>query len=325
MRSSAFPVSPASAARRCGPFAILLLLPLASAVAQEAIFADGFECCDAASWSGSTGVGACAAGLACGAQDADEICLAGRLFDFATSRPVTTTPSSEATCTTVGQGGPCALAIRAFDALAFLSNPGGATPLTTGESLVDACGRFRLSGVADPSLGFALLAVDDASGAANDHVVSAVARPVAGGDEVEGLTLDAIGIGVDADWTTDAGAPFGADTFASRGAVALVFLHGGEPVAGVTARAQGAADAGADFYFSDPSAGSRVEVDAGAAATGANGTALVADNDLVERDGVGGLAAGCVWESALAGGAAGVVLVQRLRAVVDGEPTQECP
>ena len=84
---------------------------------------------------------------------------------------------------------------------------------------------------------------------------------------------------------------------------------------GVTATRDGATNPTDDYYFSDQDE-QLTTVDPDLDSTGPNGAALLVNSSLGDHAGVGGEAAGCTWEAALATSQIpGVVFVQEKRLV----------
>jgi len=304
---------------------ILLAFGLMPAGAVEVLFRDGFESCGASSWSSATGLPQCASELACAAQPPGQACVAGHLLDIENNSRICTAPPTTATCTSSASGGPCALTLRVFDAVGLATDPGTAPPLATGETIVDGCGRFRLSGFPVPSSGFAALTVDDAGDTADTHVLSARTFPATSASKTEQLRLYAVAHATDDAWESTAGSPFAGSTFTEQGTIAAIFLHAGVPVAGVILLSNGSTVPGLDYYFSDPESDRRSVVDSGATSAGANGTALFASTSFSNVGGSGGEPASCVWPALASATAPGVLLVQEINAVIDGNPGTPCP
>lgn len=293
----------------------LMLMLFPSPLPAQALFQDGFEGCHAS----------CTAELTCPAQQAGKACIAGRFLGMEASTPVCTVPSSSAVCTDIEVGGPCALAVRVYDALTFISNPPAASPIASTENTIDSCGRFRISGFSVPASGFALALVDDAPGASDFHVPAAGIYPLASGQELENISSYVLRNSTNQAWTTTAGSPFGGSTFAQQGTYAAIFRHAGNPVAGVHLLSNDSEVASSDFYFSDSQAFRRSTVDASQPATGANGTALFVTGTITPITGTGNEPVGCVWPAYVGGSAPGVVVVKEFPAEVNGAPGTPCP
>jgi hypothetical protein len=301
--------------RICSSILFLLLLLAPSPLNSQELFSDGFEGCHAS----------CSVDLSCSAQPANLACVTGRLFDMQSNQPVCVLPASAAACTSSGSGGPCALSLGVYDALEFVANPMSAVPLVPAESLVDGCGRFRLSGFTKPAFGFGLVILDDAMGAPDSHVLSAGIRPMPGGAEVEQVRLYAVRNTTDQAWTTSAGSPFGGNTFAQAGTYAAIFLHAGTPVAGVALRSGSSAVSSLDYYFSDSGSGKRLEVDSSQTATGPNGSALFITGSPTQISGAGSEPEGCTWPAVLGASAPGVVVIHEFNAELAAQPGVACP
>ena len=70
-----------------------------------------------------TGGGGCSASFACPAPAAGKQSICGQLYDFENNMPFAQTGASGAKCTAAATDGPCSLSIRAYDAIAFGTNP----------------------------------------------------------------------------------------------------------------------------------------------------------------------------------------------------------
>jgi len=80
---------------------------------------------------------------------------------------------------------------------------------------------------------------------------------------------------------------------------------------------------GRDFYFAS-GATTRMNLDAAANATGANGTALVSGATLAEvYSGAGGIPAQCLWDAHAGAAVAGVIFIQIFRPM--NFPGMTCP
>lgn len=265
----------------------------------------------------------CDVPLPCPAPDAGKVSVCGQLHDAETSAPIQAASPTFLACGTDGAAtdGPCTLAVQVYDALDFASNPTGAVPLPAAEVVVDDCGRFRARDVTRPALGFVGLAVDDAAGADDDHVLSGTARPAASGAVLSGLRMLVVRATTDAAWSTQAGLI--GDSFAERGVVLATFVDGDAPVAGVALTRNGGVVEADTSYFSDTAPATRTTVDPGQTATGANGSALMLGSPLVEHSGEGAERGGCLWSTGLAASIPGVVFTTtyRLEAAGGGD----CP
>lgn len=258
----------------------------------------------------------CSAELVCPQPAASKFCVAGRLTEAGSGAPLRAFVNPEATCGAGALGGVCALRLTAYDGLQFAGDPAGATPLSPAETLVDGCGRFRLSGVDRPSLGFFALVSDDdgpSESVSDLHVPAVTLMPVSSGQRIEGLAFVAVRRETVASWTLSAGSPFGASSFADVGALVLRFAAAGVPAPGVTVLRNGSAVPADDFYFSDANETQLLAVDVQLTSTGINGAGMFSGpSNLVEHSGAGGEPAGCSWPSGLATTIAGTVAFLRL-------------
>jgi hypothetical protein len=254
--------------------------------------------------------GLCSDPIACPAPGAGEAALCGRIVDLASGAPVEAADAATAPCGAPAADGPCALAVRAYDALDFVTSPSAATPIAT-DVLLDDCGRFRVVAPVNAYAGVAL-AVDDA-GAAAGHVLSAAIVPVNGGT-ARRTTAYAVDAASDAAWTASAG--LSGQTFSELGAFVPIFVdpRTQDRVAGVTITVNGAADPAHDWYFADAGA-TLGALQPSLAVTGADGAGILTGSPLGPHSGTGGEPVQCTWPSVVAGSIPGAYLVQELDAV----------
>lgn len=267
-----------------------------------------------------TGTGGCAARLPCPAPAGGTQTICGQIYDFETSLPFAAPGATGTQCTPGAVTGPCALAIKAYDAVMFAGSNGTSGALQTGAVYIDDCGRYRVPDIMQPAMPLIALGFDDAAPPAGPSgVTSAVG--VATGAMAGLVTRDLDGYvvrgSVAAGWGTPA---------LSAGIYAMVFhghRTGTDLATGVQFRfgsmtsGPTMTNADRDFYFP---AGSTTRVtlgDSSLIATGANGTVLVSGANLGEvYSGNGGLSStACAWD--VHGGAAvpGVVFVQSFRPI----------
>lgn len=121
--------------------AFAFCLPLATAGDTDYVYVDGFEA-----------LVDCSAELSCPVPTTGKACVSGRINDAGSGLPLRALLNAELQCGSGAIGGPCALSVTAHDATAFANNPLGSAPLSSNESLVDGCGRFRFSNLTPPSL-----------------------------------------------------------------------------------------------------------------------------------------------------------------------------
>jgi hypothetical protein len=276
--------------------------------------------------------GGCDLDLPCTAPMAGRTSLCGRLYDTETDLPLAPAPGATGTrCNPAAPAtdGPCALEIKAYDALAFAENPTGATPLVVPDGIyLDDCGRYKAINIPGTTFGFVGLAVDEAAGVADAHRLTGVATDEDFARPAADFRAYTTRISTDMAWTTSAGLT--GMTFAQRGVLAIIFHRDAEndaPVAGVSLRRGTPAtllDNTKDFYFSDVGIARTTIADpvanpAAVDMTGANGTVLAIDApQVVAHDGVGGLPATCQWPSNLAAAIPGAVFVQIKHAEMPG-------
>lgn len=278
---------------------------------------------------GTGGSTSCNSSLPCPAAGSNRVTVCGRLFDIETDDRIESAAPTFEDCDPASPAseGPCQLKITFYDALDFAGNPTGAAPLTPQNFRLDDCGRFVAENIPRPSLGFLGVAVDDQSGAPDDHRLTGVAFPVTSGQVRNNQQTYVVRRTTDVAWSTDADVTgnqglSGSNTFVDKGVFLSMFRHGNNPVAGVTVTSNGSVRSADDFYFTDTDATTRVDTNPNGP-TGVNGAALLLNSSLVEHSGQGAEPAGCVWPSDLAASIPGVLFVNpRIAEDTNGN---ECP
>ncbi len=260
---------------------------------DDYIFIDSFETRD------------CSQPLTCSSPQPGKSCIAGQLSDVATIEPLHAVFNIGLTCGHGAIGGPCDLVVGARDALQYAADPAGSPPLTSGSTVVDGCGRFRLSDLTAPTSGFVAIVADDAPGS-DGHVPAAVLRALGANQQLGGVNAAVATSNTLTSWSL-----FGQADF-SNGAILLSYSTGGIPTAGVTVFHSGSA--GAVRYFSDADS-QRIMANASATSTGANGSALVANAPLQTFSGIGGESNGCAWTTANLATIQGVIVFAELACV----------
>jgi len=272
-----------------------------------------------------TGGGGCSVPLACPTPTDGKQTICGQLFDFETGAPFAATGASGQACTAPAASGPCAVGLRAYDAVAFAMNPATA-PLSTGAVYVDDCGRYQVPEIPVPATGFIALGLDDAmAGPGGITNATGVAAPAAMNTATK--DLDAF---IVRNATTTAWATSGGPTIASGYYVPVYRGHrtGSDLVAGVTvtygamsAPPPASMDTNRDFYFA-PDAAMRSTLSATANVTGVNGTALFSGANLGELySGAGVLPPECRWDIHAGASTPGVVFIQVFRPINNGPMT----
>ena len=267
--------------------------------AGEYIYADGFEpAVD------------CSAVLACPIPAAGKSCISGQLTSAGSGAPLRAFIKAQQACGDGAIGGPCDLKLTLYDALDFASNPGGSTPLTSVEKLIDGCGRFRINGITPPAFGTVAIVADDADPALESdlHAPAATLHVLGTNERVDHVNVVAARNDTVDLWTESAGSPFGASSFVDVGTVLLQFSVGATPRTGVTVTLNASVAASKDYYFSDTAPTGRVHIDAALTATGADGAALLADGGLLSYSGTGGEPLGCTWPLVTAASIPGVLV-----------------
>lgn len=274
-----------------------------------------------------TGASSCAAKIACPASASGKQTICGQLYDFETGQAFAQSGATGTQCAAGATSGPCALGIRAFDAVMFAGSGGQSGALTIDAEYIDDCGRFRLTDVSQPtSAPIIALGIDDAAAAAAG--AAGIATP-------SGVTLAATASTATKDVEAfvvkpSTAAGWSGPTIATTGVFGMVY-HGHstglDNASGVTATRNGAAgDAAHTFYFG-ATATTRTTIDANNHMTGANGTALYTITSPASTDtysGTGALPTGCMWDVHPALPVAGVVFVQIFRPVTNPASGTTC-
>jgi hypothetical protein len=262
----------------------------------------------------SGGGGGCGAAISCPLPEMGKQTICGQLFDFATHDPFEENGALGTRCAPGATAGPCALGIRAFDAIAFAMNPGGAVPLEVGENSLDNCGRFRLSNITLPAGPFIGLGIDDADAAMQGPagVTNTIGVATAKIMNTATKNLEAF---IAAKATTDAWAASGGPPM-SGGIYTMVFRARSKGAAlnpGVTMTRGGIAVPANDHYFAGCST-QAPSIDAAASVTAGNGTALFTGATLGQAySGAGGIPPECVYSSHAGGSLPFVLFVQVAR------------
>jgi hypothetical protein len=265
------------------------------------------------------GGGGCGAAITCPPPPAGKQTICGQLHDFETNERFEAPGALGERCAAGATTGPCALAIRAFDAIAFASNPGTAMPLAVEETYIDDCGRYRLAGITVPSGPFVGLGIDDAApgmaGPLGVTNVVGLATPRAPDTATRGLEAFVAPKATTDAWAASGGPPL------STGIYAMVFRArrtGTALGAGVTATLAGnPVMAANDHYFAGCSS-LRTSIDAAANATGGNGTALITGASVaqgVNYSGTGGLPPECAYSTHAGASLPNILFVQVVRPI----------
>lgn len=259
----------------------------------------------------------CSPALTCPSPANGKACISGRLTDAGSGAQLRALFKADHTCNDGAAGGPCDLSVTAHDALDYASNPQASPPLTSVETTLDGCGRFRFASLDLPSSGTVAIVTDDApaSPSGDNYVPSATPHALAANARIDEVNAIATrGETIDA-WTQSAGNPFAPNSFADVGVILFAFQAGAVPRPGVTVVRNGNVVAGSDFYFADASSLQRLEIDAALGATGINGAALFADAPgLATYSGTGAEPTGCVWPSVMTTSITGAVVFFELNA-----------
>jgi hypothetical protein len=269
-----------------------------------------------------TGAAGCSAKLPCPVSTTGKQTICGQLYDFENGQPFAQAGATGAQCEAGAVAGPCALAIKAYDAVTFAGSNGAAGQLATGAVYIDDCGRFKVPEVTQPTMApLIALGVDDIAapgptGISNAVGVATGAAPNTATKDVEAFIVRPV---TTAGWSGPS---------LATGIFAMVFrghATGTDLAAGVTASRNGASDMGHDYYFG-ASATSRTTLDGAANVTGVNGTALFTITAPQLTDtyaGTGALPASCIWGPHAGAAVQGVVFIQIFRPA--NAPGMTCP
>jgi hypothetical protein len=252
---------------------------------------------------GIAGGGGCSTPLACPAPSAGKQTLCGRMYNFEDDELFVGDNATGQRCMYMPPAatGPCAVGIRAYDAISFAGNPQAATPLPTADFYMDDCGRFRLTDIDNPPSGFVGLGIDDAnpanqgpSGATN---IVGIATSSASSGSINNMEGFVVPLSTTTKWQTTGGPGIAmgyyVPVFRQRRTGKLT--QADVQVFKVAAPMQVTAN---DFYFKATDI-TRESIDNTTPQnkTGANGTALISGASLADTAylGVGGLPPECKY------------------------------
>jgi hypothetical protein len=208
--------------------------------------------------------------------------------------------------------------ILPYDALAFAADPAGAVPLTTAETYLDHCGRYRLREIEPAGAPFIGLGVGDHPMQGMNHKLTGVAFPTATNTALPDVPAYVTRNATDMLWTMGTGE---STSLAAQGVYVNIYRDhrsqadpfAGEPAEGVQILRGGAAIPNDDYYFTDTSPSMRTMVaPTSQTTTGPNGTGLVLRQpSLAPYTGtMGPLPGGCGWYSSTGATIDPVVFVQ---------------
>jgi hypothetical protein len=229
---------------------------------------------------GANARASCSSGPPCAAPPAGVVRVCGHLLDLETSEQLIDLDDGEPP----DPEGPCALALAAYDAADFASDPDAAEPLDT-LAWLDRCGRFRIDLPLPPS-GFLAIAARDPS--AETRAPSAITLPAT--SRVVGVRLPVAALATLELWA--ASLELDGPGLDERGAAVVRLLHQGAFVAGATLP-------GAPYYFADTDPYLLTTLDPARTETGPTGAALELDGEPTSAPPSGGLPDGCTWPDTL--------------------------
>lgn len=273
-----------------------------------------------------TGAGGCNAPIACATPtEANRLTVCGQLYDFETGAKLQAAGAMGTACDpdAPAAAGPCALTIKAYDALTFAMNPATASPRASDPLYLDDCGRYRLANInTNATSPFIGLGIDDAgmpNGPDGTTVTVGVVTPKAS-PVVSDFEAWIVKASTTQMWTQSGGPSLAngiyAATYRKHKLAAGVDRHAAQDGVTFARASDGMTYPSQDHYFTS-TATLHQTIDMNATATGANGTALVEGRSLSEGGfgGVGGLGSGCAWEPHLAVSLPGIVFIQIFRKV----------
>ncbi|MFN0253358.1 MAG: hypothetical protein ACKV2T_41190 [Kofleriaceae bacterium] len=281
---------------------------------------------------GIAGGGGCTAPLPCPAPTAGKQTLCGRMYNFEDGELFQAANATGARCTfsPPAADGPCSVGMRAYDAIAFASNPQGAMPRPTADFYMDDCGRFRLTDIDNPGSPFLGLAIDDANPAnagpgGSTNIVGIATSITTNGTAINNLEGYVVPVSTTTKWQTTGGPSL------TDGYYAAIYRQrrtGFLTQAGVTAlKLPGMVPTplpNNDFYFRATDV-TRENVDVALNGTGANGTVLITAASLADTayTGTGGLPPECRFVPAPGVTISGVVFISIFRPT--DAPGMTCP
>jgi hypothetical protein len=267
---------------------------------------------------GTGGGGDCSTELSgCATAAANTMTMCGRIYDIEDDAQIGMASTDTSACPADGEAtGPCALTIHPYDALMFAANPTGTLPLSTEETYLDHCGRFRLKSIQPAGAPFIGLGVDDHPMHNNNRKLTGVAFPTQANTAKVDVVAYSTRESTDMMWGTTSGE--GA-SLAALGVYVNIYRDNGTPgdplsgnvAPGVQILRGGSMIPNDDYYFSNTGL-NRTTVDPALTVTGANGTGLVLRQpNLGPYTGTAGpLPGGCTWYQSNGASIAGVVFVQ---------------
>jgi hypothetical protein len=242
-------------------------------------------------------------GFACPPPATGKQTICGQIYDVETNLAFSDPGAMCVKCPAAATAtGPCSLGIKAYDAIAFGTNPQTAVPLVTGEVYIDDCGRYKIPDIVVPSGPFIGLGIDDADSAGKQGPLGTtntvgVATPKAPGTATKDFEAFIAKKSTTDMWQASGSPPM------SGGLYMPIFRAMSTGLAnqmGVTVTRSGSTIPGDDSYFVAAQVGHTM-IDPVATSTGANGTALIINASVSESAvysaQVGPLPAECRWET----------------------------
>jgi len=215
-----------------------------------------------------SGGGGCGATFACPTAAANKQTICGQIYDFEDMSQFADAGATGSVCAPGATTGPCALTIKAFDAIAFAM--GQTTELPHGPVYQDDCGRYRVPGGPFVALGLDDTAPADA-GPGGITNAAGVATPYMANTSLNGFEAFIVKPTTTAMWQASGGPGIATGYYIN---VFRAHSTGFMPQAGVKVTKGPNTIPNNDFYFVDNEI-THQTVDVNQASTGANGTVLV--------------------------------------------------
>jgi hypothetical protein len=247
-----------------------------------------------------TGVGGCDAPFPCGTPAAGKQSVCGQLYDLETNQKLAKPGATGAPCTVSETSGPCAIGIRAYDAIAFGTDPQSATPLPVEEVIIDDCGRYGVKGITVPAGPFVGLGIDDndptKQGPLGITNTVGVATPKTPGAATQNFESFVVAKSVTDMWEATGGPPLSGGLYLPIFRTNRTGLTNQE---GVVVTRNGTPIPLDDHYFVDQTG--HTMIDPVATSTSTNGTAIVENAAVSESTAYSGqdgapLPPECAWE-----------------------------
>jgi len=265
--------------------------------------------------------------------------IAGRAFNLEDTTPLGSGTTDDMNYKTIQ--------INFYDPIAYATNPASTTPLNPTPIQPDACGYYFASNLMAPPSGFCAVATQDV-GSNTLYYPTGVSGGVANG-QLKFKTAWFTKRTTVQQWTTSAGNPFGAQTFADKGVYFPIFVDttmmtklphfpvgpfstpnsGGWPSSGVKVTMNNLMFASNAYYFSGTDPLIRRTVLPSQTSTGVNGSAMFVNAVGIQNfSGKGSepsdSSGACVWPTYQGASIGGVIFVAQHPAVESSSSSVYC-